>query len=267
MRFNTALCLATIPFILSSCELLPGPCPIRQASDNLTEEMQMLFKVIGKVPLSVHFNSYLFGKRMQESCASINFFPSISLIQAVERNHRVTCPIIRGSFERQDSNNFLFHTYHYNISMSPAPRPVGLIVNETVSFWIIGHGAFLSTCREISDLDLHDEALLVLMMDNYYKPKIISSLNLTKFISELQSEITKYFAKELVDRIQWDNERKRSFCVFNNQCMKTITSTRNDIPRRYYLVVVVIFVLFIIGLIFSIYYPIFTCPDKRVHPI
>lgn len=261
MTLQTLLCLATILLEVSSGALLPGPCPNQTKSDVIPEEKS--FTVIGKVPFSKYFNSYLFGSRVEESCYVS--FQTEGIVSFGEGRKAYPCPAVAGSFERLDASNFLIQTFLTFANVRPTPRPIGLVVNETVNFQLLGHEAILSTCRELPDKDFHDLGVMVLL-DYENLVKYFSATKISESVAEMQSAITKYFVKELVDQVQWENEKRDVFCKANPRCTGTIKSLRNEIPKRRYLVIGFVIVVCIIGVLIYVRFPKITCPDNRVSP-
>lgn len=235
-------------FQLSFEVLLPGPCP-NALPTNRISATPTVYEVIGKVPYSAHFDSYLFGSRLGESCRLLIKPPKI---QATETISLIDCPYIAGLIEdsRENSQSFVAN-FHWLIYRS---EPVGVKVEEHLRIWYTEVGAFLWSCKEVPAENSHDEGLLVL--SDYSLKRTIADIE-----AELRANISQFVLQPLEETVQWGKEK---FCK-RDYCMKPIMSIRgSDTSKRIWRIGQIVLLLVLVAVVLKLFCLFYQVKINRV---
>lgn len=240
--------------------LVTGPCPVLPPSHKLPN-ISITYRVIGKASYS-KFNSYLFGKRVQESCEVTLF--GTAWISMSERHSKIDCPMVHGSLTNISasklSNRFMAKLHLKNKGIN------GTIYNSEVSevlqVYLLGNvGIIVTSCQDLPSPNWHDVGLLV---------GLIGSTSQKKGLGVKQI-ILKYFGRTMVDQLMWEvgllTGNETMFCRVPHNCISILTSTRQKaVSRGIYKYVLIIALSFILLGIYKTLKAII-CRYNTVNPV
>lgn len=242
---------------LSSGILLPGSCPkLRKPTDDI-RNMSMSFIVVGKVPYSEHFHSYLFGRRIYETCSLIILYPKLGYSDKRD-GLREKCPVVQASLNTLLEEN---NQVEANFSLTSFQTgKFGPVVTEFLHFDIYERELYLWSCQEFSE-NYHDIGLLVLLEIGQ---------ELDEALIKVKNRIVRYFHNSVVNAITWEREREESetgngiFCRKPTTCIPAIYSVHQNRDTAWIPVVVLILVFIVRLFACHCQHRSITCPRNRV---
>lgn len=222
---------------------MPGSCPKLGKATFDIQHIGPFFYVVGKVPYSVHFDSYLFGRRIP--CRLIIFYPKLSFLDM--RNELTeNCPFVGASLKTIVEE---YNQVEANFSLATLNGTFGPVVTEFLHFDYFYGELYVWSCQELNE-NYHDIGLLVLRKDGQ---------ELKQILPKVKTRIVKYFDIRVVNAVKWETEdRNGTFCRISSTCVTPICSLRQRRETVWFPVVFVTFVIIFRGLAIIVY------PSNRV---
>lgn len=249
-------------FAVATGVLIEGPCPVLPPSHRLNLTVRT-FRVVGKASYSNYFDSYLFGKRVEESC-EFTLYDS-SWISMSERHITDDCPIVHGYLTNLSAsiypNDFKAQLYLKNKGING--KVPNSEVCEVLQIYLLGNrGVVVTSCQVLPRFPTHhDVGLLVGLLESSSK----------KYVSEVKDLMPKYFGESLIKMLKWEEGllvgNETIFCRASSNCIPILTSIRQEpFGRGYYKYFILLPISFSLIGIYKIL-KFLTRKENKVNPV